>query len=106
MNIKWKHGTRFNADPEKAYQEVETIRKEINRKIQPEDVVEYAKDPNTELHKCFEWGDTKAAFAHRKQQARMVLEGLYITKVEIGNVIVEGIQAFESIKIKKENKAE
>jgi len=107
INVKWKSGVRFNANPEKVYQEVEIIRKEINSKTQPEDLIEYAKDPNTELHKCFEWDNTKAAFAHRKQQARMVLNGLYITKVKIKDITIEDVKVSECIiKPIEENKVE
>lgn len=41
--------------------ELEIIREKHGGTIRPEDVVEFAKDPSTALHECFEWNDRKAA---------------------------------------------
>lgn len=38
--------------------------------LRAEDVVDFARDPGTELHKHFEWDDTKAAQEYRLEQAR------------------------------------
>lgn len=65
--IVWK-GWKFNADAEKCYRELESLGKSYT----PQEIVEFARDPNTELHKCFEWDDSKAAENWRKQQARYV----------------------------------
>lgn len=65
--IVWK-GWKFNADAEKCYRELETL----GDSYTPQQIVDFAKNPETELHKCFEWDDTKAAENWRKQQARYV----------------------------------
>ena len=44
----------------------------------PESVLEKAKDPNSELHKCFEWDDTKAAEKYRLVQARQMIQFIII----------------------------
>jgi hypothetical protein len=41
--------------------------------IHPADVVEFAKDPSTALHKRFEWDDGKAAHQYRVWQAREII---------------------------------
>lgn len=39
----------------------------------PSQVVEFARNPETQLHSRFEWDDTKAAEDHRLWQARQVI---------------------------------
>jgi len=39
----------------------------------PEDVVEFAQDPNTASHNYFTWDDTQAAHEHRLNQARQLI---------------------------------
>lgn len=42
--------------------------------LRPEDVLEFAKDPKTALHKRFTWDDTEAAHQWRLQEARQLIE--------------------------------
>lgn len=58
----------------------ETITDELNEImrmnkgfIDPVKVVEYARKPNTLLHKRFEWDDGEAAIRYRIWQARMII---------------------------------
>lgn len=54
--------------------EIEQIqRNNSKRKLIADEVVDYARDPNTALHSQFEWDDTKAAEQHRLYQARKVI---------------------------------
>ena len=48
-------------------------------RLTPAAVVDDAKDPASPLHDCFQWGDVKAAHAHRLDQARSL-----ITSIRIG----------------------
>lgn len=41
--------------------------------LKADDVVEFARDPNTELHRQFDWEDTEAAHKWRLHQARNVI---------------------------------
>lgn len=41
--------------------------------LYPADVVSFARNPKTALHAAFEWDDTKAAAAHRLEQARQLI---------------------------------
>lgn len=49
---------------------------EIGDQIDPKQIVDKARDENTELHRCFEWDDEKAAEKYRITQARTVLRCL------------------------------
>lgn len=71
--VQWI-GMRFNADPQKVYEEINSI----GEKYTPDDILEKAKDASTELHKCFEWDDTKAAENWRKQTARVICCSLQV----------------------------
>ncbi len=42
--------------------------------LRTEDVVEYARNPETELHRHFTWDDTEAARNWRLQEARTVIQ--------------------------------
>lgn len=76
--IEWKLKGQFNADAERVYHELQ----EIGDTYTPDDVLERAKDETSELHKCFEWDDTVAAYRWRKQTARMVCNSIVLTVVE------------------------
>lgn len=65
--VKWKVNLYGDADAKKVYEELG------ENNITPEEIVEKAKDPKTELHKCFEWDDTKAAYKYRLSQARNLM---------------------------------
>ena len=75
MNIiaEWKMPI-FKADAQKCAEEIMTL----GDKITPDEVLEKARDENTELHKCFEWDDNVAAEKFRKIQARDVIRFIVI----------------------------
>lgn len=54
-------------------EELEAIREEHNGLLRAEDVLEFAKSPETALHKKFTWDDTVAAHQFRLMQARSVI---------------------------------
>lgn len=53
--------------------ELKQIMTENGGMLRPEDVIEYAKDPTTNLHDAFTWDDSIAANAWRKHQARQLI---------------------------------
>lgn len=67
--------------------------------LKVEDVLEKAKDPESILHKHFEWDDTEAAAQFRKQQARSLIARCKITLVETQPV---QIRAFVSLPTDRE----
>jgi hypothetical protein len=94
MVYEWKNGSRIKADAQKVGEELEGIPSR-----DAASVVKAARKGG-ELHKCFEWDNTKAAEAHRLEQARCVLR-MIVTPMEVGN---EGeretvqIRAYESVR--------
>ena len=58
-----------SADAEKVADEIS----DLGAEIRPADMVEMARNPETESHKCFEWDDKKAADKYRLTQARIVV---------------------------------
>ena len=62
-------------------QELERIRKANRGVLNPADVVDFARDPNTALHSRFVWDDSEAAQQYRLVQAREVIR-FTITVVE------------------------
>ena len=67
-----------NADPTRCAQELYSL----GDAFTPQQVVDFATDEETELHKCFEWQDSKAANEYRKQQARMLTKNLIVIRHE------------------------
>lgn len=62
------------ADAQKVTKEILSI----GDAVTPQQMVEFAKDETTELHKCFEWDDEAAAYQFRLQQARNITHHLII----------------------------
>lgn len=70
----------------------------------PENIVEYARDKDTELHKVFEWDDSVASELYRKNQATTMLNNLvYIVRENIGSPAKE-VKAFVNTKRNEEYK--
>lgn len=61
-----------------AQEELEALSKESGGFLRPEKVVRYAENPDTALHKYFEWDDTAAAHQYRLKQARDIIRVLVI----------------------------
>lgn len=75
MRAEWKIKGIYKADAQK-------VADEIGEKgITPQEVLEKARDKNSELHKCFEWDNNVAAEKYRLQQARAIIINLvYVAK--------------------------
>lgn len=83
MEVKWKSGARFKSDPEKAYEEVEKLRKANDGVIEPEVLVESAKSDKSVLHVEFPWNNKIAAHEHRLTIARTILRSFVVVRDEI-----------------------
>lgn len=80
----WKRSWEAKGlSPEEAIETLEIIKKEYGS-ITPENVLDYAKNPKTSIHKLFEWDDKKAAHQHRLQQARLFINNIQITIISDG----------------------
>ena len=76
--IKWSVPGIFKADAKKCHDEILSI----GNDVQPEQVLDKAKDKNAELHKCFDWDDSSAAEKYRLIQARSVINHLIVVTQE------------------------
>lgn len=76
MQAAWKVSGLYKADAQAVATELSAI------KCTPENIVEYAKDEGSELHKCFEWDDTIAGHKYRCIQAQQVVRSLVIVREE------------------------
>lgn len=76
ITASWRNGDFFGrkADPQRVAEEI----MEIGEAATPEQIVERAKDPDSELHKLLTWDDTKAAANWRKYEARQITYHLII----------------------------
>ena len=74
VKATWRINGIFKADADKVYNEIKSIGDEVT----PEQILEKARNKNTELYKCFEWDDSKAAEKWRLHQARNITVQLVI----------------------------
>lgn len=81
MGVEWKIKGIYKANPQIVYDEINSIGAEYT----PADVVEKARDENTELHKCFEWDDSIAAEKYRITQAGNVIRCLVVVREQVGD---------------------
>ena len=93
---KWYKGLNFfnKADANKVGKEIEEL--EI---VTPANMVEKAKDENTELHKCFEWDDGIAAEKYRERQAGQILSCLQVVVIaETEETEEKAVKAYVTLK--------
>ena len=83
MEVRWKQGSHFQADAQKAYKSIEQLRKKCDGKLHPEEVVEAAKAARHPLHNDFEWDDKAAAAVQRVETARKILRSFVVVRKEI-----------------------
>lgn len=83
ITAEWMSGYGFynGIDAQMCAEEIMSIMTDDG--VRPQDIVNYARNPDTELHKCFEWDDTRAAEEYRLAQARQVTRHLVIREREV-----------------------
>lgn len=74
MSVQWGW-LKFKADAQKCYDELTS---EYGEEFTSEQVLNLARDPGTELHKCFDWDDSTAAEKWRLEQARQVCRSFVV----------------------------
>ena len=65
-----------DTDADKVAREIASL----GENVEEADIVNKARDEKTELHKCFEWDDTKAAEKYRETQAKHVVRSIYLVR--------------------------
>ena len=91
MIYKWKASARYKADAERIGAELIEI-----GTIIPEEIVNFAEDEETELHKCFTWDDAKAAHLYRIDEARGIVQSIITVDESPDREPIE-YRAFESV---------
>ena len=81
IKAKWREGFDYfyKADPNKVAEEIS----QIGDEVKPTDIVDAARNEESELHKCFTWDNEVAAEKWRLQEARNLLYRLVIEENEI-----------------------
>lgn len=79
VNLKWRVPGLYKADANLVAAEIEAI----GESASAEQILEKARDINTELHKCFCWEDTEAAEKWRLHTARLVSGSIIIDRVNV-----------------------
>lgn len=72
--IEWKIKGLYKANAQTIYNEIMSI----GETVKPSEVVEFARDENTELHNLFTWDDSVAAERYREHEAGCILRNIVI----------------------------
>ena len=91
--IEWREGSRYGASAEVVSQEIARI----GGQVTPREVVEVARNDTTELHKCFEWDNTKAAEEYRVEQARGIMRSLVVIEERGPEPQMVSVRAYENV---------
>lgn len=102
MKYCWSK-TGYEADANKVGEELENIKGK--EKLTRESIVEYAKNKESELHKCFEWDDSIASEKYRLYQASQILTSIAIV-VDDTKPKRKATRMYVSIKNEQENERE
>lgn len=77
IKTEWKLKGLFKADAQSVADEISSLDFRT-----PKTILEYAKDPETELHKCYTWNDNEAAEKYRLHESRLILCNLVVAEVK------------------------
>lgn len=92
MTAAWKIESLYKADATKVASELESLGTEYTLS----EVVEKAKDANSEMHGCFEWNDTIAGQKYRESQAALMIRQLVIVRDNDGEPEKTNVRFFVS----------
>ena len=92
----WKSGTHFTKrlDAQIAGERLEKIRKKHRGELTADAVLADASNEKSPLHPVFEWNDTKAAHAHRLDQARAVIRAVVVVSEPVDGKETVPVRAF------------
>lgn len=94
MKCSWKINGIYKADADVIGNEIQSIGNQFTTK----DIVDKARDKNTQLHKLFEWNNKIAGEKYRAIQAGDIIRNLVVVKVntESGTSEKTNIRVFVS----------
>lgn len=77
---EWKDGARVHGgidhDANEVGRHLEFLKDQFKGELTPKDVLDDARNPNSPLHRHFEWDDGAAAEAYRMDQARGLIRAV------------------------------
>lgn len=94
----WRSGSRVGIDAQVAGEALANIQKRHNGLLEPEMVVDAARDEKSPLHPHFEWDDAVAAEAHRADQARELVRSLTVD-ISRSNLETKAVRAFVNVDV-------
>lgn len=94
----WRPGSRISLDAQKAGVALARIEKAHNGLLEPEMVVDAARDEKSPLHAHFEWDDGVAAGLYRTDQAREIIRAITID-ISRSNIEPKTIRGFVNVEI-------
>lgn len=97
MSVQWGF-LKFKANAQKCYDE---LTEAYGEEFTAEQVLDLAENSSTELHKCFQWDDEKAARSWRLEQARAMCRSFTVV---IETSEKKEPQAFRLVQHDKEEK--
>jgi hypothetical protein len=97
----WRSGSRISLDPQKAGEAISKVQKAHNGLLEPEMLVDAARDERSILHPHFEWDDAKAAEAFRTDQARDLIRSLTVD-ISRSNVEEKQVRAYVNVETGQE----
>ena len=83
-----------DADPQTIGEALAAVAETEGGKLTPKAVVDNARNPESALHRHFEWNDAAAAEKYRHQQARVIISCLRVEEIGSNN---DPVRAFHSI---------
>lgn len=92
----WRSGSRVSIDAQQAGETIARLQKRKNAPLEPNDIVEAARDEASVLHPHFEWEDAQAAELYRQDQARELVRSLTID-VSRSNLEERPVRAFVNV---------
>jgi EAL domain-containing protein (putative c-di-GMP-specific phosphodiesterase class I) len=92
----WRAGSQISIDAQTAGEALARIEKSHNGLLEPEMVVDAARDEASPLHPHFEWDDAAAAEEFRKDQARELVRALTVD-ISRSNLEQKTVRAFVNV---------
>lgn len=96
VSYGWRPGSRVSLDAQKVGEAIAKLQKAANAPLEPETIVEAARDKKSVMHAHFEWDDAKAAGAYRTDQARELVRSLTV-EVSRSNIEPRFVRAHVSV---------
>jgi hypothetical protein len=92
----WRNGSRFGGDAQKVGEAIARLQNSKNDLLEPEMIVNAAREETSPLHPHFEWDDAAAADEYRKDQARDLVRSLTVD-ISRSNLESRPVRAFVNV---------